>query len=177
MTLTELYNAKGYAYYPTDKGTSHNYLTFYELLFSQYRESKIKIFEVGIFMGGSIKLWEDYFINAEITACDIEKHPNLVKLSRTKCFYTDIRKIDFNFFEDNSFTIAIDDGSHKIQDQLFFIEHFYPKIKKGGMLIIEDVYNIKNNILLFKQFGSDFSVVYNRHTGRKDNILLIYQKL
>jgi hypothetical protein len=176
MTLTELYNSKGYDYYPTDKDTKHTYLNFYEVLFNKYKNKKINLFEVGIKYGGSIRLWEDYFPDANIFACDIKEISECVPLIRTVKFIESIRKMDFSVFNKNPLDIAIDDGSHLLADQIFFVESVYPKMKEGGLLIIEDVKRIDETKKEFKRIGVSFYVIDARHTGRHDNVLLLFIK-
>ena len=60
----------------TDKGTQHTYLGVYEALFESKKNTATDIIEVGIGCffdknGGSIKLWKDYFSNAQIHGIDI----------------------------------------------------------------------------------------------------------
>jgi len=55
----------------TDKNTTHSYLPLYEHLLSSKKESAKNVLEVGTQFGGSIKLWRDYFTNANIYGLDI----------------------------------------------------------------------------------------------------------
>jgi len=48
----------------TDKNTFHSYLNLYENLLKSKKYSAKNILEVGIYKGGSIKMWKDYFVNA-----------------------------------------------------------------------------------------------------------------
>ena len=56
----------------TDKNTRHSYLETYEKIFNNKKETATHVLEVGIGGGfpgdggGSIKLWHDYFTNANI---------------------------------------------------------------------------------------------------------------
>ena len=53
----------------TDKNTTHSYLPLYE--FKNKNETAQNILEIGIHYGGSIKLWSDNFISANIYGLDI----------------------------------------------------------------------------------------------------------
>ena len=55
----------------TDKNTVHSYLDLYQELLSSRKNSAKSVLEVGIHLGGSIKLWYDFFPNATIHALDI----------------------------------------------------------------------------------------------------------
>ena len=54
----------------TDKATWHNYTKIYEKYFNNSRKQCIKLFEIGIFLGRSLKMWHDYFENGLIFAMD-----------------------------------------------------------------------------------------------------------
>ena len=69
-TLSEIYNSKNF---DTDKNTLHSYIDYvYSELFSEIQISAKNILEIGIDKGGSIFLWKEYFLNANINAIDIE---------------------------------------------------------------------------------------------------------
>lgn len=85
MSLTSLDNKY------TDKNTIHSYLPLYETLLQPIKETARAVLEVGVYKGGSIKLWHDYFKNASIYGCDIsdnilrESKPKLIsKLNRSR---------------------------------------------------------------------------------------------
>lgn len=49
-----------------------HYFEIYERLFSKYRGKKIKMLEIGVFKGGSLQMWKDYFgKDATIVGVDI----------------------------------------------------------------------------------------------------------
>jgi len=55
----------------TDKNTIHSYLPLYQKLLISKKETAKNVLEVGIHNGGSIKLWNDFFINANIYGVEI----------------------------------------------------------------------------------------------------------
>lgn len=91
----------------TDKNTRHSYLETYEKIFNKKKETATKILEVGIGGsnpgegGGSIKLWYDYFPNADIHALDVkpinEVWDGIMNIERIK-LYTSIDAYDYSFF-------------------------------------------------------------------------------
>lgn len=178
-TLRELYDKKGgYDYYPTDKDTTHCYFGIYDDLFLKYREKEINILEVGVSEGGSIRLWSDYFPNAKIFGYDTVKmaRPNIFN-DRVSYIIKDVNHITDDEFKDTPLTIAIDDGSHTLSHQLFFIKTIYPQLVKGGMLIIEDVQNIDVEKADFKSLNIPFEVIDLRSiNNRYDDVLLIFRK-
>ena len=53
--------------YGTDKSDNlHNYAEKYEKYFSAYKDKELKILEIGIFNGFSLKTWEEYFVKSKI---------------------------------------------------------------------------------------------------------------
>jgi hypothetical protein len=64
--------------YLTDKNTSHSYLQTYHNILQSRRFSSKNILEVGIQRGGSLKLWNDYFVNANIYGIDTDDNPEFL---------------------------------------------------------------------------------------------------
>lgn len=131
----------------TDKNTHHCYVDqVYEELFASYRKSAKKILEVGIYGGGSMLLWKQYFPNAEITALDIQ-HSVAVDFFKDEDRITQIIGDAYsdetvNQFKNEEFDICLDDGPHTLESFNLFIDKYLPKVKKGGLLVIEDIYDI-----------------------------------
>lgn len=191
MTLTELFNSKGYNYYPTDKGTTHVYLDIYEKLFNTFKDEKINILEIGVREGGSIRLWHDYFTNATIYGYDISADANK-EISKNWFIGKEIDTLinsevnyiikDSNLIKDDEFnniplSIIIDDGSHQLKDQLNTIKILYNQLIEGGMLIIEDVQDIDNQEFYFGLLGIPFEIIDLRHiNNRYDDVLLLFKK-
>ena len=171
MTLKELFWSKGYEYYPTDKDTHHNYLTAYSELLGKWETANINILEVGTWKGGSMKLFEEYFVNANIFGYDIIQPE--VPLSRAKVIIKDFYSSDTG--ELPELTIAIDDGPHGIQEQLKFVRMVYPKMVKGGILVVEDVRTDFN--LHFNSLNIPYTLIETfPATDEDDDRLLIFRK-
>jgi len=165
----------------------HNYTDTYEKLFAHLKESKINFLEIGICRGGSIKLWRDYFTNANIFGADIVYSPvakETLKNENVTILIGDSSdkksEILTNHFGDESLDIIIDDGNHSFDYQFTTLQNFFPKLKKGGIYVIEDIEDItmKNNIMLnkFKMF-KDFEIVDLRNKDKRDDsVLFIFRK-
>ncbi len=110
--------------YKTDKevnhsshGEGHRYCSFYDFHLSSMRSEKLKIFEIGIFDGASLRMWKDYFHNSNIYGVDILIEPQSVLLNedRISSFKLDAgdKESLINFANKyGPFDIIIDDGSH-----------------------------------------------------------------
>lgn len=177
----------------SDKGVIHKYLEKYDELFKPYRDREINIFEVGFQYGGSCRLWEKYFPKATIRAIDIQPFPTSEDELIAGKFYNmkmdvktgprvikeikDSNKLTRKYFADFAPDIAIDDGSHKPKDQLRFVKTVYPVLRKGGLLIVEDIPDLENQIEDFKKLGWMFSIVdWRSETGVTDDVILIFRK-
>jgi hypothetical protein len=143
-TLLELVNNE-----KTDKNTVHSYLPLYELLVKNKKNTCKNIIEVGVGQGGSIQLWHDYFPNATIYGCDIcdesliwdqIKYNNRIKLFPSTNAYD---PLFINQIKDIQFDVALDDGKNTLDSMIQFINMYLPLIKEDGILIIEDVQDIK----------------------------------
>lgn len=180
MNLVELNKSQGDGYLIpdalSDKGTIHNYLTIYDELFAPFRDKKINLFEVGYQYGGSAKLWELYFNKAKIKCIDIDISVPLPESDRIEFDLMDVNELTQDYFNE-LIDIAIDDGSHFLKDQLHFIKNVWPVIRKGGLMIIEDVQDIDTEESIFRNLGIPFEVIDNRaKQGRYDEVLLIFRK-
>lgn len=126
----------------TDKSSEgHNYLKKYERYLPFDRNEKIKLLEVGVFNGGSLKTWSEYFYNAQIVGIDIE--PNCKKSEGGNIrveigSQNDSNFIDFLFGKYQNFDLVIDDGSHLNSDVIFTFEKIFPRMNPGGVYVIED---------------------------------------
>ena len=143
-TLLELVNNE-----KTDKNTFHSYLPLYEVLLKNKKNTCKNVIEVGIKDGGSIKLWHDYFPNSKIYGCDIQDESTIwdeIKNNDRIKLFTSINAYDplfINQIKDISFDFAIDDGKNTLDSMIQFINMYLPLIKEDGILIIEDVQDIK----------------------------------
>jgi len=132
----------------TDKNTTHSYLELYQTLLCSKKETAQNVLEVGILLGGSIKLWSDFFINANVYGLDIMDINNVwegIKDKENIILYTSTDAYNNDFFTSHfldkniKFDFMLDDGPHSLESMKQFI-HLYSKIMTDdGILIIEDV--------------------------------------
>ena len=177
-TLIELFTEKGSEYYNTDKGTDHNYLKDYDELFLPFRDKEINVFEVGFYLGGSCKLWEDYFIKAKIKFIDINPNCILESVSgRASLDIMDVMNLTTDYFDTFPPDIAIDDSFHTLEGQIHFIKVTYPALRTGGLLVIEDIIDLDNYKSAFLELNIPFEIIDRRKEQmRTDEVLLIFRK-
>ena len=161
-SLDEIANLHG-----TDKGTigpskqwgAHNFTDVYAAYMEKNRDKKISLLEVGLGVtgdswqsnivhgrnsgGASIKMWYDYFPNADIYGIDVNPCSYLDN-DRVKTFVVDQgnpKELD-KFIETTKgveFDYIIDDGSHRADHQQITLDLLFHKVKSGGVYFIEDL--------------------------------------
>ena len=144
-TLFELINNER-----SDKNTVHSYLDVYQPLFEGKKDSAKNVLEIGISEGGSIKLWYDYFSNANIYGLDIRKIKDVWPELRNnkRIFLGCFDAYESSFFENHllnknlKFDILIDDGPHTLESMIFFIKNYSKLLELNGILVVEDVASI-----------------------------------
>lgn len=140
--------------YPTDKDFTHNYYNAaYEKHLFPIRNYVRSVCEIGI--GGfwkemnwlpanSLKVWRDYFPNAQILGLDIVEHKDIEDLDRITLDCFDQSKRDFVIEYSNklnNYDLIIDDGSHNVFDQQITFAHFFKSLHSGGIYILEDLHS------------------------------------
>ena len=158
-----------------DKGTIHNYIDgYYENALSTYRSSATRVVEVGINEGHSIGMWQEYFQNAEIIGVDIV---NRNVKSTARLIYGDATKEE-TFADISDIDVVIDDGSHLLSHQLMTFSILFPKLKNGGIYIIEDIQDLDNTVHYFKDLHYSFEVFdLRKDKNRYDDVIIQYKKI
>lgn len=119
----------------------HNYGPVYDRILEPYRDSATAILELGVLNGCSLRAWRDYFPNAEILGVDNDLN-RLVREDRIRSFLCDTTDRDkFILFSKTlpELDIVIDDASHLLTEQLFAIAALWPRLKSGGLYVVEDI--------------------------------------
>ena len=172
----------------------HAYTGIYHFLFHKIRDEKINIGEIGIYENNGIKMFREYFKNANLYG--YENNLNLIdrakndNLQNTKYFYMEVNdpvSINDGLKKcEDKFDIIIDDSSHMFEHQINIIKNSIPYLKKGGYLVVEDIFNnikIHDEKNYYKELNSiekDFSEIYfvqsehiNRYSPMFDNDKLL----
>jgi predicted O-methyltransferase YrrM len=171
QSLDELFH-----YYGSDKASyfkkgnrkGHGYSSFYTNQFSNIKDRKINILEIGSYAGASAAAFVKYFSNANVFCIDINISNFEFESKKIHVFGIDVnnkvevKKVLSKIFKQHQFTqfdLIIDDGSHNLKDILFSLNLFFQYLIKGGTFILEDFkhpnyyeYNRNINHILVDEF-------------------------
>ncbi len=121
-----------------------HYFDIYEQYFSKYRDKEIVILEIGVFQGGSLQMWKNYFgPKAKIYGIDI--NPNCKELEEenieifigSQCDPAFLKKVKEQI---PSIDILIDDGGHTMKQQIVSFEELFGHVKETGIYLCEDTH-------------------------------------
>jgi len=125
----------------------HHYFDIYSRHFERYRDKPIRMLEIGVFRGGSLRMWKEYFHpDSTIVGIDIDESCAAHEIADRNVFVRIGSQADPNFLaevtgEFGPFDIILDDGSHKTHHQIIsFGALFKTALKDGGCYMVEDVH-------------------------------------
>jgi hypothetical protein len=129
--------------YDTDK-VKLRYLDAYDPVLAPWVDKEIKLLEVGVYRGGSLKLWRDYFPCGTIVGIDWTLPDHFGPEDRILFFRGSQKNRPFlsevaNKTAPEGFDIIIDDASHIGEwTKRTFWHLFDHHLKPGGLYAIED---------------------------------------
>ena len=120
------------------------YFDVYETYFSRFRDTDLTFVEVGVQGGGSMQMWRQYFgKSAKIYGIDIDSKILNLPLIDVTLKVGDQNKEEFwnQFLSDiEEIDCFLDDGGHTMSQQITTLINVWPKIKKDGVFICEDIH-------------------------------------
>ncbi len=121
-----------------------HYLPVYTRELSRFRQEPIRFLEIGVFQGGSLPLWKDFFCK-ESTMVFIDIDPDCEKHEIEDTNVRIGNQADPRFLEEvvqefGPFDLILDDGSHISEHQIFSYEFLWPHINNEGLYIVEDTH-------------------------------------
>jgi len=135
MRLEEIYPKFSSPDKGGDKGTQHSYIEIYSEHIGPNTDS---LLEIGVYKGQSIAMWSEYLPHATVIGLDID----IPRIS----YDVDVRKADATdpvaverALGDMTFEVIIDDGSHRLTDQVNSFHLLWDRVKQGGSYFIEDI--------------------------------------
>lgn len=131
----------------TDKVNGHNYAQPYMTHFAQFENKAINLLEIGVggeadpnVGGHSLRMWKEYFPKGSIFGIDIQEKSKFNE-ERIRIFrgdQTDAQFLNQVCREIGDIDVIIDDGSHINRHVITTFEILFPKLKDGGVYVIED---------------------------------------
>lgn len=125
----------------------HHYFDIYTRHFQQYRDRPIRMLEIGVFRGGSLRMWKKFFhpdstivgidINPECKAHELPDQNVHVRIG-SQADPDFLAKINEEF---GPFDVILDDGSHQTDHMIVsFGALFRAALKDGGCYMVEDTH-------------------------------------
>jgi hypothetical protein len=131
----------------------HDYARHYDAVFGHLRNEQIKILEIGIGSGESIRGWLSFFPNAHVYGCDIVANTNVYNTHYPSDKVNPNPRYDFLAHDQSDavgwacylaysgrdFTIITDDGGHFSGQIITTFNVLWPTVVPGGYYAIEDL--------------------------------------
>ena len=139
MTLDEIAQLHG-----TDKSTEgHGYTQIYERYLSGWRDRALTVLEIGVFKGASVRMWRDYFPQAQVVG--IDKWGEALDHAEERIDVCVGNQSDTKFLEEvastkGPFDLIIDDGAHRPIPQKTSLKNLWRHVSAGGFYVIEDIH-------------------------------------
>ena len=120
-----------------------HYFDIYHRHLQKFRGQQVTVVEFGVSLGGSAQMWREYFgPRAMLYGVDIEPRCKNWERPWFRVFIGD--QADRSFLrrvadEIGPIDVLIEDGGHHPAQQIATFEEFYPKVRPGGVFLIEDL--------------------------------------
>lgn len=147
-----------------------HYFDIYDRHFSRFRGQEIHVLEIGVYSGGSLDMWHDYFgPAAHVYGVDLAPACKRYEDANTRIFIGD--QADRTFWQQFKnevplLNIVVDDGGHTPEQQRTSMEELLPHLRPGGVYLCEDIFHADNS---FAANVCAMAGQLNRISGVKDN--------
>ena len=121
-----------------------HYFDIYERHFERFRGKSPKMLEIGVYGGGSLDMWSDYFgKGAHIVGLDIK--PQCAQYARPGVdvvigSQADPEVLDKLHTDFGPFDIVLDDGSHQMEHMIASFEGLYDRLAPDSVYMVEDTH-------------------------------------
>jgi len=165
----------------TDKNSIHSYLPVYANILKNAWNKPFRMLEIGIQRGGSLAAWCKAFPSATVYGVDCQKTVTINAPNyKEKILNAYSEEFLQAFATEEAFDFIVEDGSHAYNDILFACHYYHTFLKPGGVLVIEDVPDVKwlpKMKALASAAGCTHEVVDLREKkGRWDDVLFLIKK-
>jgi SAM-dependent methyltransferase len=122
----------------------HHYFEIYHRHFERFRGQSPVIVEVGVFHGGSLQMWHDYFgPGTRVVGIDIDPRCRQFEDASTTILIGDQADRAFLARVRDAvprIDILIDDGGHTMAQQIVTLEELYLHLQPEGIYLCEDIH-------------------------------------
>jgi hypothetical protein len=121
-----------------------HYFDIYHRHFAGFRGQPLTMIEIGVFNGGSLRMWRDYF-GPQATIVGVDVNPECKQFSEPGIDIVIGDQADRAFLRSLSdrypdSAILVDDGGHRMQQQIATFEELYPRLRSDGVYLCEDTH-------------------------------------
>jgi hypothetical protein len=121
-----------------------HYFEVYHRHFARFRGQCLTMIEIGVFNGGSLRMWRDYF-GPQATIVGVDVNPECNRFSEPGIDIVIGDQADRAFLRSLAdrypdFAVLIDDGGHRMHQQIATFEELYPRLRADGVYLCEDTH-------------------------------------
>ncbi len=130
-----------------------HYFEIYHRHLSKFVGRKVDVLEIGIYSGGSLEMWRNYFgEKCHIYGVDIQGACKTYENDHVSVFIGDqADKAFWSTFRKSvpGIDVLIDDGGHTPEQQQITLEEMLRHLRPGGVYICEDVHGVFNRFAAY----------------------------
>jgi predicted O-methyltransferase YrrM len=131
--------------YQTDKASGrHDFAVLYDRLLRRRRREALRLLEIGVYRGASLRMWAAYFPRGEIHGVDIDEGARAYACERIAIHIGDASRHEvlapILAQVGGRFDVIVDDGSHRYEHQYPSLLALWPHLAPGGLYAIEDIH-------------------------------------
>lgn len=121
-----------------------HYFDVYHRHFARFRGQPLTMIEIGVFNGGSLRMWRHYF-GPQATIVGVDINPDCQQFSEPGIDIVIGDQADRAFLRSlrdryPNFAILLDDGGHRMHQQIATLEELYPHLRSDGVYLCEDIH-------------------------------------
>lgn len=165
----------------TDKATNHSYVPVYEKIFEPLRDTPVRMLEVGVMSGASLRVWDEYFTHGDKEIHGVDIRPDWLIYEVKNYHVLDATHPAAAEVLGGTWDIVIDDGSHIPYHQIKTLEIFGQRIRPNGYYVVEDIINMDvaaHLAALGREQGfTDMIYDLRKNKNRSDDIMLVLQRI
>ncbi len=122
-----------------------HYLPVYHRHLERFRDRPVRVLEIGVYRGGGLAMWRHYF-GPQATLVGLDVDPAAREAGAATGAVVELgdqadpevlRRLDRAH---GPFDVVLDDGGHRMDQQVTTAETLFPLLAEGGVLVVEDTH-------------------------------------